>query len=94
VMTGRILNEFAHTTPAHQPDHAALHSLTPRELDVLRELALGASNQEIAARLFIAENTVKNHVSRILSKLELPNRHAAARFARQYGLGDTPSRPT
>ncbi len=92
-MTSRILEEFAHTSPEHQPDHDALAQLTPRELDVLRELVKGATNREIAERLFITENTVKNHVGRILGKLDLPNRRAAASFASQYGLGPSPSTP-
>jgi len=85
-MTSRILVEFARTRPGQQPDHSALAQLTSRELDVLRELVQGASNREIAECLFITENTVKNHVSNILNKLDLPNRREAARYARQYGL--------
>jgi DNA-binding NarL/FixJ family response regulator len=50
---------------------------------VLRVLATGAANREIADRLYIAENTVKNHVSSILTKLNLKNRREAAEFARQ-----------
>ncbi len=88
-MTGRILEELARTRPGQQPDHSALTQLTSRELDVLRELTKGASNREIAERLFITENTVKNHVGNILNKLNLPNRREAARFACQYGLGDS-----
>lgn len=85
-MTSRILEEFSRTSPAHQPNGAALAQLTTRELDVLRELATGATNREIAACLFITENTVKNHVGNILSKLNLQNRREAARFAHQHGL--------
>jgi len=85
-MTSHILNELARTEPAHGPVSDDLSALTTRELDVLRELATGASNREIAKRLFISENTVKNHVSNVLSKLNLHNRRAAARFASQHGL--------
>lgn len=53
---------------------------------MLRELALGASNQEIAANLFLSENTVKRHVHNILSKLGVPNRREAARYARESGF--------
>ena len=83
-MTSRVLNEFARLEPTHsqtEPDE-----LTTRELEVLRELSTGASNREIAGRLIIAENTVKNHVSNILNKLSLRNRREAAEFARrQFG---------
>lgn len=56
----------------------ALEDLTPRESDVLMELGKGLSNYEIAKELFISENTVKKHVSNILSKLELSHRTQAA----------------
>lgn len=85
-MTSRILEEFSQTLPAQLPDSGALAQLTPRELDVLRELVTDATNREIAERLYITENTVKHHVGNVLSKLNLPNRRAAARFARQQGL--------
>lgn len=91
IMTSRILAEFSHTSPGHQPERGALAQLTSRELEVLRELTTGATNREIAQRLVITENTVKNHVGNILSKLNLPNRHAAARFADQHGLGTSTS---
>ncbi len=64
--------------------------LTARELEILQELATGASNREIAAHLFISENTVKNHVRSILSKLGLRNRREAARYARRHGLTTPP----
>jgi LuxR family maltose regulon positive regulatory protein len=60
--------------------------LTSREVEVLRELATGASNQEIGGRLHLSENTVKTHVKRVLSKLEVPSRTAAVARARQLGL--------
>lgn len=58
-----------------------LDDLTKRELDVLKEIAKGKSNKEIAASLFITEKTVKTHVSNLLSKLELADRTQAALFA-------------
>jgi DNA-binding NarL/FixJ family response regulator len=89
-MTGRILDEFAREGTPADPVPPLPAGLTPRELEVLGELATRATNQEIADRLFISENTVKNHVRSILSKLELQNRREAARFARERGLvGDT-----
>ncbi len=60
--------------------------LTSRELEVLQALAQGESNKQIAARLFISENTVKNHVHNLLDKLNLRNRREAVDFARKYGL--------
>lgn len=58
----------------------SLFDLTPREKDVLQELGKGLSNIEIAQRLFISENTVKKHVSNILSKLRLNHRTEAALY--------------
>jgi DNA-binding NarL/FixJ family response regulator len=60
--------------------------LTPRELDILRLVATGATNREIAARVYLSEGTVKNHVSRILTRLGLRDRTQAAVYARDRGL--------
>jgi len=60
--------------------------LTPRELEVLRALGRGATNQEIAEEMFISQHTVKIHVRRILTKMELRNRQQAAAFAAAEGL--------
>jgi DNA-binding NarL/FixJ family response regulator len=60
--------------------------LSERERDVLRLIARGASNKEIAAALFLAEGTVKNHVTNILTKLEVDDRTQAALRARELGL--------
>ena len=62
-------------------------TLTERETDVLRLLAQGKANKEIAQALFIGENTVKTHVSSILVKLGVQSRTQAALYARQIGLG-------
>lgn len=85
-MASRILAEFARTEPTRGRERMETGELTIRELEVLRELALGASNREIAERLVIAENTVKNHVRNILAKLNLRNRREATRYARNQGL--------
>jgi len=61
-------------------------SLTAREVDVLRLIACGATNREIAAQLFLSEGTVKNHISRILSRIGLRDRTQAAIYARDRGL--------
>ena len=62
---------------------ASEHDLTDRELDVLRQVALGASNADIAAALFITENTVKTHLAAVFRKLGVDRRSAAARVARE-----------
>lgn len=60
--------------------------LTDRELDVLRLVATGSTNREIAARLYLSEGTVKNYLSRILTRLGLRDRTQAAIYARDHGL--------
>jgi DNA-binding CsgD family transcriptional regulator len=65
---------------------AASHGLTPRELEVLRLIAAGRSNREIAAMLFISIPTVKRHVTTILSKLDLPSRSAATAHVHTHAL--------
>ncbi len=86
-ITRRLISEFAHLR--HTPDApsaAALAALTPRETEVLRLVAEGLSNQEIAARLVVTEETVKTHVSRVLSKLGLRDRTQAVVTAYESGL--------
>jgi DNA-binding NarL/FixJ family response regulator len=63
-------------------------SLTPRELDVLRLLANGRSNPDIAAQLFLTEGTVRNYVSGIFTKLGVTDRTQAAVIALRHGLVD------
>lgn len=64
----------------------SLNQLTPREVDVLRAVAKGMNNREIANTLFVTESTVKKHISQILSKLELKDRTQAALFAIKNGI--------
>ncbi len=66
----------------------AFPDLTPRELEVLQVLASGCRNHEIARRLGMSEKTVRNHVSQVLAKLQVPDRTAAALKAREAGIGD------
>jgi DNA-binding NarL/FixJ family response regulator len=82
-MTLRLMTELARTK---EPEFTGVPTLTRRELEVLRELASGLSNQEIAEHLFISENTVKYHVHSILEKLNLSDRRDAAIYAREHGL--------
>jgi DNA-binding NarL/FixJ family response regulator len=65
---------------------AGLDQLTAREREVLALLGRGLSNRDLAATLFVAEKTVKTHVSSILSKLHLADRTQAALFAVRHGL--------
>jgi DNA-binding NarL/FixJ family response regulator len=84
-ITRRLIEEFAHRpTPNAQPEQ--LEALSPRELDVLRLVARGLSNAEIARELFLSGATVKTHVSRILHKLALRDRVQAVVLAYESGL--------
>jgi DNA-binding NarL/FixJ family response regulator len=88
IMMARILEEFAQTVPAAAQVPSPLVGLTSREIEVLQELADSITNQEIATRLYISENTVKNHIHNILEKLSLHNRREAIEFARKHGLNN------
>lgn len=81
----RLMHEFSRLS-ALAPTPAQQSSLSERELEVLRLLARGASNKEIASALQLVEGTVKNHVTRILEKLEVADRTQAALKARETGL--------
>ncbi|GAA3945994.1 response regulator [Actinoplanes auranticolor] len=85
-VTRRLIAEFAARPRSRPPRPTAAHGLTPRETDVLRLIARGRSNQEIAAELVVAEQTVKTHVGRILAKLTLRDRAQAVVFAYESGL--------
>jgi DNA-binding NarL/FixJ family response regulator len=102
-ITRRLISEFAKTSrPAGAPGAAApaasvLSALTPRETEVLRLVAAGLSNTEIAGQLVVTEETVKTHVSRMLAKLGLRDRTQAVVTAYESGLvipgGTTPRNP-
>ncbi|MDT0393503.1 MULTISPECIES: response regulator transcription factor [Streptomyces] len=86
-ITRRLIERFA---PSEEPrtiaPHRDLSALTPRELEVLRLLATGLSNAELASRLFLSPTTVKSHIGRILSKLDLRDRVQAVVHAYETGL--------
>lgn len=84
----RLIGEFARlrrTAPALASPAAPLTALTPRETEVLRLIAEGLSNPEIAARPNVSEETVKTHVSRVLNKLGLRDRTQAVVAAYESG---------
>jgi len=83
-ITRRLVEEFARRPSGAPP--AAVNELTPRELDVLRLVARGLSNAEIAAELVVETSTVKSHVASILSKLGLRDRVQAVVAAYESGL--------
>ncbi|WP_283134476.1 response regulator [Rhizohabitans arisaemae] len=83
-LTRRLIGRFAVLSP--RPATRPLDRLTPREHQVLRELARGLSNAEIATALTIEEGTVKTHVARILGKLGLRTRVHAVIYAYEHGL--------
>jgi DNA-binding NarL/FixJ family response regulator len=85
-VTRRLIADYTSRGRPDRRSSAALGELTPRETDVLRLVAHGRSNQEIAADLVLAEQTVKTHVSRVLAKLELRDRAQAVMFAYESGL--------
>jgi len=84
-ITRRLIERFAPNPDAHAL-HRDLAALTPRELEVLQHLSRGLSNAELAARLYLSETTVKTHVTRILTKLDLRDRAQAIIVAYETGL--------
>jgi DNA-binding NarL/FixJ family response regulator len=87
-ITRRLIERFADRTPHDAAADSELKNLTPRELDVLRHLARGLSNAELAAALHLSEATVKSHIARILAKLGLRDRVQAVVAAYRSGLVD------
>ncbi len=86
-ITAKVMAEFSRLSRmAPQPAGALEEPLSPRELEILHLVATGASNRDIAETLVIAEGTVKNHLTNILSKLSAKDRMQAVLKAREYGL--------
>jgi Response regulator containing a CheY-like receiver domain and an HTH DNA-binding domain len=92
-ITRRLVERFVRVDPGRAARHRDLATLTPRELEVLTLLARGLSNTELAEALHLSEATVKTHVTRILTKLQLRDRVQAVVLAYETGLvipGDGP----
>lgn len=87
-MAAELITEFSRLSHESDTGPSAAPHLTDRELEVLRLVARGHANKEIARALFISENTVKNHVRNILEKLQLHSRVEAAMYAMRRNLID------
>jgi DNA-binding NarL/FixJ family response regulator len=87
-MMSNALNEFSRVSWSDAGAVNLATKLSPREMEILREIEAGATNLEIAEHLFLSVNTVKHHIRNILSKLNLKNRRQAASLAHQLGKGN------
>jgi DNA-binding NarL/FixJ family response regulator len=85
-VTRRLIADYARRPSPRRSNAAAVDHLTPRETEILTLLAQGMSNAEIADYLMVTEQTVKTHVSRILTKLGLRDRVQIVVFAYESGL--------
>lgn len=85
-VANRVIQEFQRMRATPQASPEWLYELTAREMEVLRLLAAGKRNKEIAAQLFLTEKTVKNYISSILFKLQVNSRTEAALLAQRQGL--------
>lgn len=86
-MTSRLMEEFSRLQALGASGGVEPEALlTSREVEILQVMATGATNDEIAERLVISSNTVKNHIHNILAKLNLNNRRQAVNFAQRHGL--------
>ena len=90
-VTRRLISEFSRAAPAEREPPASLEELTPRELEVLKLIARGLSNAEIAEELVVSSTTVKTHVARILLKLGLRDRVQAVVRAYETGVSPGPA---
>lgn len=85
-MAANILDDFRHARELPRPPGHELRELSKREEDILRQLAQGSSNQDIATALNVSEKTVRNRLSEIFSKLRINNRTQAALYALREGI--------
>ena len=85
-ITKRLIEDFTRATPPAESSPPALEELTARELEVFKLLARGMSNAEIAQSLVVSDTTVKTHVARILTKLDLRDRVQAVVLAYESGI--------
>jgi DNA-binding NarL/FixJ family response regulator len=85
-IAARVLTEFNRLSARRAADDKVFSELTDREIEVLKEVATGKRNRQIAEELFISEKTVKNHISNILFKLQVNDRTEAAMLAARQGL--------
>jgi DNA-binding NarL/FixJ family response regulator len=85
-VTRRLIEQFTDSSPAHLKSQTVFNDLTDRERDVFEQMARGRSNSEIGRELFIAEQTAKTHVSRVMNKLGLRDRVHAVVLAYETGL--------
>jgi DNA-binding NarL/FixJ family response regulator len=96
-VTRRLIEEFTQPRKPNPPNPPQFNELSPRESEVFRLLARGLTNHEIAGQLIVGENTVKTHVARILTKLDLRDRVQAVVLAYETGLvtpaASEPNRP-
>lgn len=85
-VTAKVVAEFTRLANRVSQPQAVVNPLSEREMEVLRLVVTGATNRQIAATLFIAEGTVRNHLTNILAKLEVGDRTQAAVKAKELGL--------
>jgi DNA-binding NarL/FixJ family response regulator len=85
-ITRRLIQDFCRTPPADTARAEAARALTDREIEILRSVARGLSNREIASEMYLADATVKSHIAHILAKLNLRDRVQIVVFAYESGL--------
>jgi DNA-binding NarL/FixJ family response regulator len=85
-LTGEIVSEYRRLSDSTAASRPSIHALSDKEIDIIRRVALGMSNKEIAEQLAYAEKTVKNYLSIIFQKLGIRDRTQAAIFALRQGL--------